>query len=137
MNVGSLGNIVFETSDARVLTLQSFSLSREAQYEEHSVLGSAPRSEFVHSGLCSLDMEILLSASLGVDPWYEAKRLDDYCTRGSVLRLVLAGVNLGKFTLRSLSQEWKYLQRGTDRTGRTDRTGPQQINITIQLKEYV
>lgn len=128
MNIGSLGDIVFETSNTRVLTLQSFKSSREAKYEEHNVLGASPRSEFVHAGLATLDMSITLRADLGVDPIREAGRLDTYCKNGNILRLILAGVNLGKFTLRNLSQEWKYLHRGT---------GPQHINITIQLKEYV
>jgi hypothetical protein len=129
MRVGSLGDIVFETSARLVLTPGSFSKSREARYEDHQVQGELPRSEFLAPELASYDMDIRLNASLGVDPMHLADRISQCCKEGRVLRLIIAGLNFGRVTIRSVSQEWRHIMPGGK--------GVQAVALRLTLKEYV
>ncbi len=129
MQVGSLGDVVFETSAERVLTPSSFSKERSARYEDHQVQGGLPRSEFLAPELAGFDLSIRLCADLGVNPIEMADRLSAYSTTGEVVRLILAGWNLGKVTVRSVRQTWKYMGPGG--------TGVRIVDLTLQLKEYV
>lgn len=129
MQVGSLGDVVFETSAEKVLTPSSFSKERSARYEDHQVQGGLPRSEFLAPELASYDLSIRLCADLGVNPIEMADQLSAYSTTGEVVRLILAGWNLGKVTVRSVRQTWKYMGSGG--------TGVQIVDLALQLKEYV
>ena len=129
MQVGSLGDVVFETSAERVLTPSSFSKERSARYEDHQVQGGLPRSEFLAPELASFDLAIRLCADMGVNPIEMADQLSAYSTTGEVVRLILAGWNLGKVTVRSVRQTWKYMEPGG--------TGVQIVDLALQLKEYV
>ncbi len=129
MQIGSLGDVVFETSAEKVLTPSSFSKERSARHEDHQVQGGLPRSEFLAPELASYDLSIRLCASLGVNPIEMADQLSAYSTTGEVVRLILAGWNLGKVTVRSVRQTWKYMGSGG--------TGVQIVDLALQLKEYV
>lgn len=128
MQTGTLGSTVFEVSTAKVMTPASVGLSRDASFEDHQVQGDYPRPEFLAPGLMSVNLAITLRADLGVDPWGEAEKLEFAMVDGEVLRLVIAGQNLGKFTIRKLDQNWRYAMKA--------RPGPMAIDLTLELKEY-
>ena len=71
---------------------------------------------------------MLLRRELGVDPLAEAERLRRMMDDGDVARLVLANVNLGKWTIRRMSESWQHMIRGL--------TGPQGISLTVEITEY-
>lgn len=127
MRVGSLGDMVFETSTDRVLTPSSFSTGSSARYEDHPVQGGLPRSEFLAPELSSFDLSIRLRADMGVSPLAVAEQLVASCRAGDVLRLVIAGQNLGQVTIRSVDQDWRHLSRA----------GVHSLDVKLQLKEYV
>lgn len=129
MRVGSLGDVVFETGTERVFTPHAMSRSRAARYEDHQVQGDAPRSEFLAPELAGFDLSIRLRSSLGVDPLSMADQIAAYCTSGEVVRLIIAGCNLGKVTVRSVDETWRYLAPG--------RSGVQAVDLSVSLKEYV
>ncbi len=129
MRVGSLGDIVFETSAEKVLTPSSFGVARSARYEDHPVQGDLPRPEFVAPELATFDLDIRLRADLGVNPAETAAQISRYCKQGEVLRLIIAGYNLGKVTVRDVRQTWKHLG--------VNGKGVQSVNLALQLKEYV
>lgn len=129
MQVGSLGDIVFETSAEKVLTPSSFNKGRSARYEDHQVQGELPRSEFLAPELATFDLAIRLRADLGVNPADMADSISAYCKSGEVIRLIIAGYNLGKVTVRDVQQAWKHLG--------ANGKGVQSVNLTLQLKEYV
>lgn len=128
MQVGSLGDVVFEVSSACVRTVSGVQFSREARYEDHQVQGAAPRAEFLSPGLGTGTLTLLLRRDMGVDPLTEAKRLRRMMDDGSVVRLVLANANLGKWTIRRMSESWQHMLRGL--------TGPQSISLTVEITEY-
>lgn len=127
MRVGSLGDMVFETSTDIVLTPSAFSTSSSARYEDHPVQGGLPRSEFLAPELSSFDLSIHLRADMGVSPLAVAEQLARSCRAGDVLQLIIAGQNLGKVTIRNVSQDWQHLAR----------SGVHSLDVKLQLKEYV
>lgn len=128
MQTGSLGDIIFEVSGSLVRTPSSLGLSREASFEDHQVQGDYPRPEFLAPGLGAVSLAITLRADLGVDPLGDARQLEKYLIDGKVLRLVILGENLGKFTIRKISQNWRHAQKS--------RPGPMSMDLTLELKEY-
>lgn len=128
MQVGCLGDVVFETSADKVLTPFSFGKERAGRYEDHQVQGALPRSEFLAPELATFDLAIRLHADLGVNPVEMADHISAYSKSGEVVRLILAGYNLGKVTVRSVRQTWKYMRPGGK--------GVQMVELTLQLKEY-
>lgn len=129
MRIGSLGDVIFEVASGRVFTPQAFSMSREARFEDHVVQGSFARSEFLAPGLATGSLAITLRKELGCEPFEEVERLENMSVQGTVLRLIIAGKNLGRWTIRKVDQSWKYLL-GTDE-------GPMAISLSLELKEYI
>ena len=128
MQTGSLGDIVFETSSGRVFTPQSFSMNRETRFEDHEVQGAFPRPEYLAPSLASASLTLTLRRDLGCDPAEEAQKLEEMAINGEVLRLIIAGKNLGKWTIRKVDQSWRSLLRNVE--------GPQSLTLTLELKEY-
>lgn len=129
MKTGSLGDVIFEVSSARVFTPQSFSMNREARYEDHEVQGAFPRPEFLAPGLATGTLPITLRRDLGCEPFEEVEKLEDMSVKGEVLRLIIAGKNLGRWTIRKVDQSWRHM------TGRD--SGPFSISLSLALKEYL
>lgn len=128
MQVGSLGDTIFEVSAARIFTPAGVSFSREADFEDHKVQGDFPRPEFLAPGLMGASLAITLRADLGVDPYEEAEKLEYKMVEGEVMRLVIAGKNMGRFTIRKMDQNWRYALKS--------RPGPLAIDLSLELKEY-
>ncbi len=128
MQTGSLGDVVFEVSQGRIYTPEGVNLGRSARYEDHEVQGAEPRPEFLSPGLGEISLNMTLRRDLGVDPVAEADKLKTYMDKGEVLRLVLAGTNLGKWTIRKMDQGWRHMVKGV--------TGPLSMTLTVELTEY-
>lgn len=128
MVTGSLGDVIFEVSTGRVFTPQDFGMNRDARYEDHEVQGTFPQSEYLAPGLGTATLTMILRRELGCDPAAEAEKLEEKLIRGEVLRLIIAGKNLGKWTLRKVDQSWRYMLKGV--------TGPLSLTLTVELKEY-
>jgi len=128
MRTGSLGSTVFEVSSARVFTPASFSMGRDARFEDHEVQGAFARSEFLAPGLCQATLTMTLRRDLGCDPAGEAEALEERLINGEVLRLIIAGKNLGKWTIRKIDQSWRHMVKGA--------TGPLSLTLTVELTEY-
>lgn len=128
MQVGSIGDVVFEVSSSRVLTPESVSFSDGASYEEHKVIGAFPVSEYVAPELRTCHLTITLRRSMGCDPKEEAEHLVDLCLDGEVVQLVVAGENMGPYTIRKVDQDWRHSSRSE--------TGPSSLTLTLELKEY-
>lgn len=127
MRVGSFGEVVFEVSDNRVLTPAEIQRERKARYEEHKVVGAAPRLEFLAPELADLTMRICLRADMGVNPLREATKLSAYCRDGKVCRLIIMGVNCGENVLESVGQIWRHAAPN----------GIHSIDLSLKFREYV
>lgn len=127
MQTGSFGEVIFEVSASKVLTPSSFSLEMEARYEDHQVQGNFEVSEFLAPRIYAASVAIVLRRDMGVEPFEEMERLETMLVDGQVAPLVIAGQNMGDFTLRKISQDWQYMTR---------KPGPYRINATLELKQY-
>jgi len=128
MQIGSLGDIVFETSlGNRVLTPTDFADEHKARYEEHQVIGAMPRLEFCNPELSVINLPIRLRADMGVNPMKEANNIIALLKAGKALRLILCGHNFGMFVIESLGRKIKH---GSG-------SSVFSVEMALTLKEYV
>ncbi|WP_276819554.1 phage tail protein [Mailhella massiliensis] len=127
MNIGSLGDIPFETSASLVSTPRDISRKISSRYETHYVLGAKPRLEYLSEELDSITMQIRLVEMGELQPEAELARLAALCRQGQAVPLILMGVNFGNVIIESVTERW----RGKGKSG------PFCIDATLELKEYV
>lgn len=129
MQTGSLGDTIFEVSGSRVFTPQTFAMNREARFEEHQVQGTWPRPEYLAPGLAACSLSIVLRRDLGCEPFEEVEKLEESLVKGEVMRLVIAGKNLGRWTIRKIDQSWRSVLKNS--------SGPMTIALGLELREYI
>lgn len=127
MNIGTFGDIVFETSADKVRTFDGLQRSGEARYAEHAVQGDKPRLEFLGDGLDEVTLPIRLDAALGLIPIEEIESLRRLRASGEVRALIIGGRNQGNFVLKGAEETWQTV----DNEGRLWVAG-----VTLKLKEY-
>ncbi len=127
MNVGSLGDIPFETSSALVRTPHGISRKIASRYESHTVLGAKPRLEYLGEELDTITLQIRLVEVGSLQPEAELERLATLCRQGQVVPLILMGVNCGNVIIESLTERWR---------GKGE-SGPFCIDASLEIKEYV
>ena len=105
--IGYFADLIFETSDKKIITFNEMTREATAVYEDHACIGQKPQSEFLHPDLDTVSMNIILHTKLNIDPKTEADKWLDYCRRG-VVGTLCVGVPIGvdKWTIRSVSQQW-------------------------------
>jgi phage protein U len=109
--IGYLGDIVFETSDQRILTFADFKHDITARWESHAIIGQKPRLEFIGAELETVSFTILFKADLGVKPSEELQKLREKIQNGKAELLVIGGIPLGDdlWVIESMSESWNCL----------------------------
>lgn len=110
--VGNLGKqIVFETSDARILTFHGMSQKVSGRWSNHDIMKSKPKSEFHGPGLRTISFQIVLDVNFGIRPREILKRMEQMIEKGKVETLVIGGKRIGreKWKMTSMSEAWDYL----------------------------
>lgn len=127
--IGYFDDLIFETSDSRILTISDMQRTANALYEDHASIGQKPQSEFLNPDLDSISFTILLDIGLGVDPKTEADKWLAKC-RSGIAGTLCVGVPLGvdKWTIRSVSQSW-------DRILNNGKLIHCKVDVT--MKEYI
>lgn len=128
--IGFLGDIVFETSDKRILTFSNFTRSAESRWAKHEVLGKKPAQEFIGPGLDVITFTVILKGNFGLKPRQEMDRWLELCRKGNAETLVIGNKALGvdRWIVTSVSQMWDVIfNKGEVYSGKVD----------IQLEEYV
>lgn len=129
MNIGSLGDIVFETSGSKLLTPNSVKCSFESRYEDHQIQGWYEQSEFLAPSLGTVSLAIHLRRDfLGESPLNTIKKLQTMQRRGQIVRLTLRNANYGRFTVRKIDYDWKGVVK--------NEFGPFSADVNVELKEY-
>lgn len=110
MFVGSLGDLIFEVSNYKVLTFHDFKREGGAKYATHEVIGQPPKVEFLHRELEKLSLEIDLVKDLGVNPEDEVQKIIDMTNGGEANYLVINGQVYGdcRWIIESYSEQVKY-----------------------------
>lgn len=125
--LGNLGSMVFQVSQAHVNTFESFSRQFEASFADHEVAGGKPVSEFTGPGLDIINMVMVFNAGLGVSPTGQSDKLRQMALAGTPQPLVIAGRMLGRYTIRTVEDEWSYVLGG----------GPAIIAVAVTMAEYI
>ena len=107
--IGNFGEtIVFEVSQKRVLTPKDMKRSVSARWEQHKVLGKAPKSEYLGQNSPETTMTVVLSAENGVKPRSTLGNIEKAVKAGTVNWLVIGGKFVGgrKMYISSCSETW-------------------------------
>ncbi|MBP1924587.1 phage protein U [Sedimentibacter acidaminivorans] len=128
--IGFYGDIVFETSDKRILNFNNFKRNISSRWATHEVIGKKPASEFLGANLDTISFTIHLSGQYGIKPQEEMDRWLIKCRAGTVETLVIGNKALGmdKWKVLSVSQMWNtILNKGEVFSS----------DVDIELEEYV
>ncbi len=128
--IGTFGPIVFFTSDTAIKTFDSLSRSEQGRWAKHDVIGKKPISEFLGPDLGKISFKMRFDAMYGMNPRKEMDNLLSMVRDGKCYPLIIGGKGLGvsKWSLQSVTQEWKYLDnRGNLLVG----------EVSVELEEYV
>lgn len=130
MQVGVLGDIVFQVSSNVIKTLDNLQWSGSARYGEHSRHLTNALTEFtgIDPDTMSFDME--LSAYLGVDPMAELVKIWTYERSGKPLSLVVGERAYGKY--KWTIKNHKIKMKTYDKRGNVT-----SVSVSINLLEYL
>lgn len=128
--VGTLGDIVFETSQEKIRTFHDMRYQGNANYAVHARHGAAGLAEYTGRDPLKMQMEIHLSRSIGVDPEKEIDEIESVTRDKKTLTLVLGGKIRGeyKWVIESYSVKANHF----DRNGNII-----DADISIDLLEYL
>ena len=105
MQVGCLGNIIFEVSSRTIKTISAFTNSGgTAKYAIHSRIGAKELPEFTGIALDKCEIEVVFSSYLGVNPFTEIRKLKRAKNSGKKMRLVIGNDYYGRFVITSYEQ---------------------------------
>lgn len=131
MEIGSWGrDLVFSTSDRRILNFQKFSRSSGSEWATHSRIGKKDQAEYLRPKLQKVTFTMKLDATLGVRHRSMLDLLILYAERGTVNILVIGGKRVGEYywMITDLSEAWEtVLNRGELVSAK--------VNVTMQ--EYL
>lgn len=128
--IGFFGDIIFETSDKRIMTFSELNRNAAGRWATHETIGSKPASEFLGPGLDTISFTVNLNGSFGTKPRTEMDKWIRKERAGEVAPLVIGNRVLGldKWKIISVSQMWNVvLSKGEIFSGSVD----------IELEEYV
>ncbi len=128
--VGKYGDIIFETSDRRVLAFRDFSQSISGRWGTHAVIGKKERPEFNGPGQRKVTFKMSFSAMLGVRPREMLEKLEGMVEKGKVDYLVIGGKAVGenRFAITDMGETWDTVY---------SRGELARASVTVTLKEYV
>ena len=112
--IGCLGEMVFTVSEETILTLDNMTWSGSARYATHQRHLTNALTEFTGVDPDKISFEMVLSASMGIDPLQEVVKLWGYERSGQELGISLSGVN---YRIRALKKEGRIQFRGSGGKG--------------------
>jgi phage protein U len=130
MIIGSWGDFVFEVSGNIAKTFQELSQKSSGRWAEHETINTAPLSEFLGPGLDELEISIIFTTMLGVDPRKSYEDLRAAVRKGEYYPLILGGVPLSD-----------NLWRLTEISGNSTVFGPRDgeimwMELNVTAREY-
>ena len=109
--IGYFGDIIFETSDKKILTFKDFKRTIGANYSEHERIGKKSRLEFNRPENQEVTFKMKIIAGYGVKPWEMLHKLVVACEKGEVRKLVIGThkVGSGNFVITKLGAEYDHV----------------------------
>lgn len=110
MTVGYFGEIVFQTSDKKILSFRDLKLNVSSSWGEHKRNGRKSEWEFLGPNAEKISFVIVLDANFGVDPRSVIEKLTEYVEGGKINTLVIGGKKVGsKWRATGLSSAWGHI----------------------------
>lgn len=128
-NIGTFGDIVFETSDLKVLNPLGIQRTGGAKWATQELVAGKPRTQYLQPKLRTVSFSIKLSAQHGVKPRAMLDKLMQMAEGYTAYRLVIGGKPLSTlpWRLTEVSESWGHMyNRGELVTA--------EVNLT--LEEY-
>lgn len=130
MQVGVLGDIIFQVSADVIKTFDNLQWSGSARYGEHKRHLTNTLTEFTGVDPDKFSFDIELSIYLGVEPMGELEKIWEYERTGKPLSLVVGERPYGKYKWTITSHKIKF--KSFDKRG--NMTG---ASVSIELLEYL
>ncbi len=110
MAVGYFADVVFSTSDKKILSFRDFKLSASSSWGEHKRNGKKPEWEFLGANAEKVSFTIILDANFGINPRKEIEKLTGYVESGIICPLVIGGQRVGgRWRVTALSSAWGHI----------------------------
>ncbi len=129
--IGHFGkDLIFRTSDKRVLTFDSFTQKVSGRWGTHNIIGSTPHKEYSGPGSRKVSFKMSFDALCGVKPRAMLELLENLIENGTVDYLVIGGRRIGnnRFYISDMSEAWDVVYGG----GELERA-----TVSVTLEEYV
>ena len=130
MYVGNWGSFVFQVSGVGALSFSELTEKSTSRWAEHETINTAPLSEFLGPGLDELDMTIIFTTMLNVEPRVMYELLRAAVRNGEHYPLILQGVPL------SMNQWYIREITGTSSAFRPVTGEAVWMECTCSFKEY-
>jgi phage protein U len=130
MVIGSWGDFVFEVSGNIAKTFQELSQKSSGRWAEHETINTAPLSEFLSPGLDDLEISIIFTTMLGVDPRKNYEDLRVAVRKGEYHPLIFGGFPLS-------DNLWRFAEISGDSTVFGPRDGEiMWMEFNVTAREY-
>lgn len=129
MAIGSLGDVVFEVGDDKILTFSGMTYSVGARTTVHNRINGRPLVEYQGPENEEVSFTIKLSAFLGINPRKSMYKLNNMCRNGVPVRLVIGKTHFGK-------NKWLITKVSNTIEHISNRGQMLSITSKITLKEY-
>lgn len=127
--IGSFGkDIIFQVSDKKILTFNSFSRTVKSRWATHSIIKGKPKSEFLGADLQSITFNIVLDVMCGLKPQKMLDKLVKRAEGKKINSLIIGGKVLGKFRLSSITETREVIYNGGELA---------KCTVALTLDEYV
>ncbi|WP_392559359.1 phage tail protein [Orbus mooreae] len=126
--IGCFGGVIFTVSDQYIKTFQDLSVTRKNKYADHEIAMNKPITEFTGEELNEVRFKMRLTTHSKASPLIDLGILKSIMNRKVAQRLIIGLSNLGKYTLRELSDEWLHI---------AGNGVPLIIDVELVLVEYI
>lgn len=129
--IGALGSsIIFETSDARVLTFGNLQRTVASKWANHALIGRKAKSEYLGMELDQISFDIKLNAALGVRPRAVLQAIEDMIAAASAEILIIGDAPIGDnpWKILSVSEAWNVIYNRGELFA---------ASLTLTLEEYL
>lgn len=106
--IGAFGDVIFETSDNRILNFSGFTRATSSRYATHEIIGKKPRTEFVGPSLDIITFTINLNGNNNVKIRDEMNRWIIMAREGIAETLVIGtkAIGVDKWVVKDVSEAW-------------------------------
>lgn len=128
--IGKYGDIVFETTDTRILNFKDLKISKSNRTTSHNILMKKPILEFLGPELDSITFTVNLNASLGINVTEERNKWYKNIENATADELLIGNKKIGQN---------KWLTTSINETYNTILNNGQVYSLTLEitLQEYV